>query len=145
MQYTQFQYTTQEQYCTNNAKRAVQTWKDHFIAGLASLSKYVLIANWCGLIPQAVHILNIMCWQSQPYQTIKPYMEQFMLMPCLLLHWKLRSLLIPSQTSVHCRAALQLFLPYLNRCNWHGQVPASCQIMNADRIIAATEKLNNVL
>eukprot|EP00957_Ditylum_brightwellii_P178443 13592054-Ditylum_brightwellii.AAC.1 len=47
-------------------ERAIQTWKDHFIAGLAGLPKEFLLAYWCGLVPQTNIMLNLMqpCWMN---------------------------------------------------------------------------------
>jgi hypothetical protein len=38
-QQTSLQYTPSDIHCTNSAKRAIYTWKNHFIAGIASLPK----------------------------------------------------------------------------------------------------------
>eukprot|EP00957_Ditylum_brightwellii_P147740 11250839-Ditylum_brightwellii.AAC.1 len=45
---------------TNAAESAIQTWKNHFIAGLASLSVDLPITHWCRLITQANLTLNIL-------------------------------------------------------------------------------------
>ena len=41
------QYTPPDMHCTNPAKRAVWTWKNHFTAGIAGILSSFLIANWC--------------------------------------------------------------------------------------------------
>ena len=44
-----YQYTAPQMHRTNNAEKVVQTWKNNFKAGLASLPKYFPITNWCQL------------------------------------------------------------------------------------------------
>ena len=44
----------------NAAERAIQTFKDHFIAGLASVDPAFPIAEWDRLIPQAILSLNLL-------------------------------------------------------------------------------------
>ena len=44
----------------NAAERAIRTWKNHFIAGLASTDKKFPIHLWDRLIPQAVTTLNLL-------------------------------------------------------------------------------------
>ncbi len=54
------QYTPPDMHCTNPAKRAVQTWKNHFTAGIAGIPSSFPIANWCRLTPQSNMTLNMM-------------------------------------------------------------------------------------
>ena len=44
----------------NSAERAISTWKDHFIAGLASLDPNFPMHLWCRLIDQATLTLNLL-------------------------------------------------------------------------------------
>ena len=44
----------------NSAKRAIQTFKNHFIAGLASTDPNFPLSNWCRLLPQAELTLNLL-------------------------------------------------------------------------------------
>lgn len=44
----------------NAAERAISTFKDHFIAGLASTDKLFPIHLWDRLIPQSILTLNLM-------------------------------------------------------------------------------------
>ena len=44
----------------NIAERAIQTWKDHFLAGLATLPKDFPITEFDRLIPQANLTLNLL-------------------------------------------------------------------------------------
>eukprot|EP00957_Ditylum_brightwellii_P061298 4652497-Ditylum_brightwellii.AAC.1 len=44
----------------NLGERAIQTWKDHFFAGLAGLPKELPLAYWCSLVPQMNKTLNLM-------------------------------------------------------------------------------------
>ena len=44
----------------NATKRAISTFKDHFIAGLASANKDFPLHLWCRLVPHAVITLNLM-------------------------------------------------------------------------------------
>ena len=41
------QYVPPDTHCTNAAEQAIQTWKNHFISGLASLPKDFPITYWC--------------------------------------------------------------------------------------------------
>eukprot|EP00957_Ditylum_brightwellii_P019003 1430359-Ditylum_brightwellii.AAC.1 len=45
---------------TNAAEKAIQTRKNHFLAGLASLPAEFPINFWCSLIPQANITLNLL-------------------------------------------------------------------------------------
>ena len=45
----------------NLAERAIQTFKKHFIAGLASVNKNFLIHIWCRLLPHCLLTLNLLC------------------------------------------------------------------------------------
>jgi hypothetical protein len=58
-QQTTLQYTPPNIHCTNSAKRAIRTWKNHFTAGIASLPKSFPIANWCCLTNQCNYTVNI--------------------------------------------------------------------------------------
>ena len=44
----------------NSAERAIGTWKDHFISGLASLDPAFPMHLWCRLIPQCNQTLNLL-------------------------------------------------------------------------------------
>ena len=44
----------------NSAKRAIQTFKNHFIAGLASVNKNFPIHLWCRLLPHCLITLNLL-------------------------------------------------------------------------------------
>ena len=44
----------------NSADRAIQTFKNHFIAGLASTDPNFPLSNWCRLRPQAELTLNLL-------------------------------------------------------------------------------------
>jgi hypothetical protein len=47
-------------HCRNAAERAIRTWKNHFITGLASIDKQFPLHLWDQLIPQAVTTLNLL-------------------------------------------------------------------------------------
>jgi hypothetical protein len=51
-QLTTLQYTPPDIHCTNSAKQAICTWKNHFTTGIASQPKSFPIANWCCLTTQ---------------------------------------------------------------------------------------------
>ena len=59
-QQTAYQLAPPEMHRTNPAEKAVQTWKNHFVAGLASLPPNFPIALWCHLVEQANITLNIL-------------------------------------------------------------------------------------
>ena len=44
----------------NSAERAIQTFKDHLIAGLSSVDPSFPMHLWCRLIPQATTTLNLL-------------------------------------------------------------------------------------
>ena len=44
----------------NSAEHAIQTFKNHFIAGLASMDPNFPLSNWCRLLPQAELTLNLL-------------------------------------------------------------------------------------
>ena len=44
----------------NAAERAIQTFKNHFIAGIVSTHKDFPIHLWCPLLPQAIVTLNLL-------------------------------------------------------------------------------------
>ena len=44
----------------NSAERAIQTFKNHFIAGIVSTHKDFPIHLWCRLLPQAIVTLNLL-------------------------------------------------------------------------------------
>jgi hypothetical protein len=54
------QYTPPDMHCTNPAKRAVRTWKNHFTAGIPGIPSLFPITNWCQLTPQSNMTLNMM-------------------------------------------------------------------------------------
>lgn len=58
--YIHLQFTPPHQHCQNAAERAVCTWKNHFLSGLASLPPNFPMAYWCRLIPQCNITLNLM-------------------------------------------------------------------------------------
>ena len=60
-QHTHLQYTPPDMHCTNPAERAIQTWKNHFLSGIAGLPKSFPIANWCRLTTQCDATLNMLC------------------------------------------------------------------------------------
>ena len=45
----------------NSAERAIQTFKNHFIARLASVNKKFPIHIWCRLLPHCLLTLNLLC------------------------------------------------------------------------------------
>jgi hypothetical protein len=60
-QQTTLQYIPPDIHCTNSAERAIQTWKNHFIARIASLlPKSFPIANWCHLTNQCDYTVNML-------------------------------------------------------------------------------------
>ncbi len=65
-QQTRLQYTPPDMHHTNPAERAIRTWKNHFLAGIAGLPKSFPIANWCRLTQQCNATLNMLrpCCQN---------------------------------------------------------------------------------
>jgi hypothetical protein len=57
---TCIQYTPLDIHCTNPAKRAIRTWKNHFLAGMAGPPKSFPIANWCHFTTQCNTTLNML-------------------------------------------------------------------------------------
>jgi hypothetical protein len=60
-QQTRPQYTPLDMHRTNPAERAIRTWKNHFLAGIAGLPQSFPIANWCHLTKQCNATLNMLC------------------------------------------------------------------------------------
>jgi hypothetical protein len=56
----QFQLAPPHMYRRNAAERAIQTFKNHFIAGLYSVDPNFPLRLWDGMLPQATITLNIM-------------------------------------------------------------------------------------
>ncbi len=54
------QYVPPGTHRANKAERAIRTWKDHFIAGLASTDPSFPLAAWDELVPQAELTLNLL-------------------------------------------------------------------------------------
>jgi hypothetical protein len=64
---------------TNSAERAIQTWKNHFAAGLASLPKSFPVANWCHLTNQCDYTINMLrpCRQNPLLSAFKAIKGSF--------------------------------------------------------------------
>ena len=60
LQQTAYQLAPSQMHRTNPAEKAVQTWKNHLVSGLASLPPNFPIALWCHLMEQANIPLNIL-------------------------------------------------------------------------------------
>jgi hypothetical protein len=56
----EFQLVPPYSHRRNAAERAIGIWKDHFIAGLASLDPNFPMHLWCRLVQQATQTLNLM-------------------------------------------------------------------------------------
>jgi hypothetical protein len=56
----EFQLVPPHSHCCNAAKRVIQTFKNHFIAGLCSTDKLFPMNFWCHLIRQAEITLNLL-------------------------------------------------------------------------------------
>ena len=54
-----FQFTPAGLHRRNNAERAIQTFKNHFVAGLCSVDPKFPLHLWDKLIPQAIITLNL--------------------------------------------------------------------------------------
>ena len=57
---TNYQLVPPHSHCRNLAERAIQTWKNHFKAGLASADPNFLLTAWDYLILQANITLNLL-------------------------------------------------------------------------------------
>ena len=57
---TKIQFATPHIHRQNAAERGIQTWKNHFIAGLASVHPEFPIAYWCRLVEQCNVTLNLL-------------------------------------------------------------------------------------
>jgi hypothetical protein len=64
------QYVPPGTHRANKAERAIRTWKDHFIAGLATTDPAFPLAAWDELVPQAELTLNLLRVSS-----VSPYMS----------------------------------------------------------------------
>jgi hypothetical protein len=61
MEQTCIQYKPPDIHCTNPAKRAIQTCKNHFLASMAGLLNSFPIDNCCQLTMQRNATLNMLC------------------------------------------------------------------------------------
>jgi hypothetical protein len=68
----EFQLVPPHDHCCNLAEKAIQTFKDHFVAILCGTNKSFLLHLWDRLLPQAEHTLN-MLRPSQMTPTISAY------------------------------------------------------------------------
>ena len=59
-QHVKFQLVPPHIHHRNAAERAIRTYKNHFIAGLASTDKYFPLHLWDKLVPQAEITLNLL-------------------------------------------------------------------------------------
>ena len=55
-----FQLVPPHLYLRDAAEQAIQTFKNHFIAGLVSIHNNFSLHLWCRLLPQAILTLNIL-------------------------------------------------------------------------------------
>ncbi len=67
-----FQFVPPHDHCRNLAEKAIQTFKDHFVAILCGVDKSFPLHLWDRLLPQAKHTLN-MLRPSQMTPTISAY------------------------------------------------------------------------
>ncbi len=56
----EFQLVPPHYHCRNLAKKAIQTFKDHFVAILCGADKSFPLHLWDHLLPQAEHTLNML-------------------------------------------------------------------------------------
>ena len=61
-----FQLVPSYLHCTNAAERAIQTYKDHLIAGLSSCDPNFPLHIWYRLITHATLTLNLLTFPTQP-------------------------------------------------------------------------------
>ena len=78
----------------NAAKRAIRTFKNHFIAGLCSLDKKFPIHLWDKLLEQAEITLNLLqlrsnldCKINQCISACNCYSNRFIALICSILHY----------------------------------------------------------
>ena len=71
-----FQLVAPHTHRANKAERAIQTFKNHFKAGLASVDPKFPVSAWDKLIPQAIMTLN-MLRTSRVNKKISAYTYQF--------------------------------------------------------------------
>jgi hypothetical protein len=55
-----FQLVPPHNHCQNAAERAIQTFKNHFVAILCGTDKIFPLHLWCRLLPQATATLNLL-------------------------------------------------------------------------------------
>ena len=59
-QKTDIQFVKPHQHCVNAAKQGIQTFKEHFIAGLCTVNKNFPMQLWCDLLEQAQLTINLL-------------------------------------------------------------------------------------
>ena len=70
----EYQLVPLHMYRRNIVERASKTFKDHFIAGLATIDPKCSMYLWCRLLPQATMALNMMR-QSRIHPSLSTYQE----------------------------------------------------------------------
>jgi len=68
----EYQLVPPDDHCRNIAEKAIQTWKDHFIATLSGTSSNFPLHLWCQTIPQMERQLNLL-HQSNSNPKISTY------------------------------------------------------------------------
>ena len=68
---TKIQFVEPHQHRVNAAERAIQTFKNHFIAGLCTVDNAFPLQLWCELLRQAEIFLNLLRTHGQ-IQTCQP-------------------------------------------------------------------------
>ena len=58
--YERFQLVPPHHHRQNSAERAIQTFKNHFIAGIDSVNKNSPVHLWCRLLPHCLLTLNLL-------------------------------------------------------------------------------------
>ena len=69
-----YQIVPLHNHCRNYAKKAINSFKDHFIAGLTSLNKSFPLKLWCRLLPHAEDSLNLLR-QSRIHPHLSSYAD----------------------------------------------------------------------
>eukprot|EP00804_Cyclotella_cryptica_P006739 CCRYP_015699-RB/>CCRYP_015699-RB protein AED:0.19 eAED:0.21 QI:0/0/0/1/0/0/4/0/602 len=67
-----YQLVPPDDHRRNIAEKAIQTWKDHFIAVISGTDSKFPLHLWCQLLPQMKHQLSLL-WQSNAYPHISSH------------------------------------------------------------------------
>ena len=71
-----YQLTLKGKHSRNSSDKLIQTWKDHFLSGMASIHPDFTLSQWCKLVEQSNITLNLLR-QSRINPKLSVYAQVF--------------------------------------------------------------------